>query len=64
MEIGLARCGGSEGKVIQGSCAPMAGRVRCLAARRAVSEISEHSEHSEHSEWLADARSWLGVGAA
>ena len=28
------------------------------------SEISEISEHSEHSEWLADARSWLGVGAA
>ena len=45
MEIGLAWCGGSEGKVIQGSCAPMAGRCGW-----------RFSEHSEHSEWLADAR--------
>ena len=49
MEIELARCGGSEGKVIQGSCAPMAGRCG-----------GRFSEHSEHSEWLADACLWLG----
>ena len=61
MEIGLAWCGGSEGKGIQGSYAPMAERVRYLAARRAVSEISEHSEHSEG---LVDARLCFGVGAA
>ena len=52
MEIGLAWCGGSEGKVIQGSCAPMAGRCG--------GRFSEHSEHSEHSEGLADACLWLG----
>ena len=50
------------GKGIQGACAPMAERVRCFAA--GVVERSEISEHSEHSEGLADARSWLGVGAA
>ena len=62
MKIGLAWCGGSAGKGIQGACAPMSERVRCESSEGV--EQSEFSEHSEYSEGLADARLWLGVGAA
>ena len=56
MEIGLAGCGGSGGKGIQGACAPMTERVWALRFAARVVERSEISEISEHSEWLADAR--------
>ena len=55
-----------------GAAARRQGDSRCVCSdggagallAAGVVERSEISEHSEHSEGLADARSWLGVGAA
>ena len=67
MKIGLAWCGGASARGFKDRVLRWRS-LRCVSSgvvlREQRVEQSEISERSEYSEGLADARSWLGVGAA